>query len=139
MKNNEIFADTSGWVNFFIKTEPFYEPSKRLMQEWYLNQTRLVTTNYILIELVALLTSPLHVPRPQQIKTIDTIRTTPWVEIVYINASLEARAWDLLKAREDKTWSLVDCASFIVMQQRNITTAFTTDHHFEQAGFLKIP
>jgi len=29
----------------------------------------------------------------------------------------------------------VDFASFIVMQERGITEAFTSDHDFEQAGF----
>jgi predicted nucleic acid-binding protein len=41
----------------------------------------------------------------------------------------------LLTQRQDKDWSLVDCASFIIMQRRGITETLTTDHHFEQAGF----
>ncbi len=35
----------------------------------------------------------------------------------------------------DQEWSLTDCISFIVMQQRGISPALTYDHHFEQAGF----
>jgi len=37
-----------------------------------------------------------------------------------------------------KEWSLVDCASFVAMQQRGIFEALTTDHHFEQAGFVRL-
>ncbi|MFM5956954.1 MAG: PIN domain-containing protein, partial [Dolichospermum sp.] len=37
--------------------------------------------------------------------------------------------------REDKEWGLVDCISFIVMQDRGITDALTADTHFQQAGF----
>jgi predicted nucleic acid-binding protein len=37
--------------------------------------------------------------------------------------------------RLDKEWGLTDCVSFIVMQDRKITEALTTDEHFEQAGF----
>jgi predicted nucleic acid-binding protein len=44
----------------------------------------------------------------------------------------------LLSSREDKNWSLVDCSSFVVMQQRNITEALTNDYHFEQAGFVRL-
>ena len=29
--------------------------------------------------------------------------------------AFDVRAWELLKNRLDKTWSLVDCASFVVM------------------------
>jgi predicted nucleic acid-binding protein len=35
----------------------------------------------------------------------------------------------------DKEWSLTDCLSFVVMQQRGLTEALTPDEHFVQAGF----
>lgn len=35
----------------------------------------------------------------------------------------------------DKTWSFTDCASFVVMKELRIKTAFTFDNHFEQMGF----
>ena len=80
--------------------------------------------------------SPLRITRSEQIKVMDTIKTTKWVEVVHINPQLDEEAWQLRKARPDKQWSLVDCASFVVMRSRKITRAFTTDHHFEQAGFV---
>jgi len=39
--------------------------------------------------------------------------------------------------RPDKEWSLVDCSSMVVMARRGIAEAFTSDHHFEQAGFVR--
>ncbi len=41
----------------------------------------------------------------------------------------------LYAERPDKGWSLTDCISISVMQERGLTEALTTDHHFEQAGF----
>lgn len=134
----EVFADTAGWANFFVRTEPFHTQATELMQQWYSQGTQVVTTNYVLLELVALLTTPLRIPRSRQVKTIETIKGSTWVEIVHIDALLDEKAWQLLKTREDKRWSLVDCSSFEVMRQRNITEAFTTDHHFEQAGYLAV-
>lgn len=32
-------------------------------------------------------------------------------------------------------WSLTDCSSFIVMEERGLADAMTADRHFEQAGF----
>ena len=31
-----------------------------------------------------------------------------------------------------------DTAAFIVMQDRQVSQAFTSDHHFEQAGFVRL-
>jgi predicted nucleic acid-binding protein len=45
------------------------------------------------------------------------------------------RGVELFRTRRDKEWSLTDCISFLVMQQRGISDALTHDHHFEQAGF----
>lgn len=38
-----------------------------------------------------------------------------------------------------KEWSFTDCVSYVVMKQREITEAFTFDHHFAQMGFIKQP
>ncbi len=37
--------------------------------------------------------------------------------------------------RRDKDWGLVDCLSFVTMQDYRISDSLTTDEHFEQAGF----
>lgn len=34
--------------------------------------------------------------------------------------------------------NLVDCSSFIIMEQQKLNQALTNDHHFEQAGFIKL-
>lgn len=135
---NEVFADTSGWGNYFVRTELFHADAKNLMRQWYTNGISIVTTNYVLLELVALFTSPLRIPRIKQIKAIETVKSASWVKVVHIDRSLDEEAWTLLKERQDKKWSLVDCASFVVMRNRNITEALTTDLHFEQAGFLRM-
>ena len=80
----------------------------------------------------------LRVPRSKSVSYIHSIRAETWIEIVHIDEQLDVRAWELLENRLDKTWSLVDCASFVVMEQRGLTDALTTDHHFEQAGFVRL-
>ena len=135
---NEVFADTSGWASFFVETELHHAKVLRLMEQWQQKTRRVVTTNYVLSELLPLLTMRLHVRRKRALNLIEPIRLDPLVEIVHIDESLDADAWRLLENRLDKTWSLVDAASFVVMKNRQITEALTTDHHFEQAGFTRL-
>ena len=135
---NEVFVDTSGWASFFVRTEPHHAKAIELMTQWQQLNGRVVTTNYILSELAALFTSPLRVPRSTILDCIQTICSRPWVEVVHIDPSLDEAAWKLFGDRLDKEWSLVDCASFVVMQQRGLTDALTADHHFEQAGFVRL-
>ncbi|MGO4884227.1 MAG: type II toxin-antitoxin system VapC family toxin [Bryobacteraceae bacterium] len=135
---SELFADTAGWANYLVGSQPFHTQAKELLVRANASGKRVVTTNYVLAELVALLTSPLRVSRPLLITIIETIRSASWVEVVYIDSRLDQEAWTTLMARPDQTWSLVDCASFAVMRQRGIGDALTSDHHFEQAGFIKL-
>ncbi|MBM3238774.1 PIN domain-containing protein [Candidatus Poribacteria bacterium] len=134
----EVFADTAGWANFFIRTEPYHRKAVELMRRWRQQGRRIVTTNYVLSELVALFTSPLRLPRHLLVRYIETIKNASYVGIIHVDKELDTAAWTLLKERLDKEWTLVDCASFVMMQQRGITEAFTTDHHFEQAGFVRL-
>ena len=87
---------------------------------------------------MALLTNPLRIPRPATIAFIEGLKTSPYVEVVYVDLKLDEEAWQLLKSRQDKEWSLVDCVSFVLMRQRGIFEALTTDHNFEQAGFVRL-
>jgi predicted nucleic acid-binding protein len=48
---------------------------------------------------------------------------------------LYEKAFELFRSRPDKEWGLVDCISFIVMQERKIEAALTADEHYIQAGF----
>jgi len=60
------------------------------------------------------------------------------VDVVHVDTTLDAQAWQLLVDRPDKVWSLVDCASFVVMRQNRLIESLTTDPHFEQAGFVRL-
>jgi predicted nucleic acid-binding protein len=57
---------------------------------------------------------------------------------VTLNPKLLEKGLALYESRLDKDWGLTDCTSFVVMQQRGITEAFTSDRHFEQAGFVRL-
>jgi hypothetical protein len=57
---NKVFVDTSGWANLFVATESYYEQAKQWFQKARQHKQEMVTTNYVVIELVALLNSLLR-------------------------------------------------------------------------------
>jgi predicted nucleic acid-binding protein len=133
-----LFADTSGWAHFLDRKQTANARAVERVREVCDSGGRLVTTNYVLAELTALLISPIRLPRTTQIGFLKDLRTANWVEVVHIDPALDAAAWRLWESRPDKEWSLVDCASFAVMQARGLIDALTSDHHFEQAGYVAL-
>lgn len=135
---NSLFVDTSGWASLFIPTELFHQKALHLFQLARQQRYQVVTTNYIIAELVTLLDSRMRAPRSQLFQYVDVVRADPDLTLIHVDATTDAAAWVLCKARPDKNWSLVDCTSFVVMQQLGIQQAMTTDQHFEQAGFVRL-
>ncbi len=68
-------------------------------------------------------------------ETIKRFLSADDVEVVYVTSPLLEKAIALYQSFLDKEWGLVDCVSFIVMRERGVTQALTSDRHFIQAGF----
>ena len=135
---NEVFIDTSGWMGFFVSDEPIYLACRQIIAQSIARKVGLVTTNYVLTELVPLLTTRTRLTRPQVLSLIESLGNIAELEFVHITPELHHGAFELLQSRADKSWSWVDAASFVVMRERGFTQALTTDHHFDQAGFERL-
>jgi predicted nucleic acid-binding protein len=61
------------------------------------------------------------------------------MEVVSASSDLFERGLNLFLERQDKEWSLTDCTSFVLMNERKATHAMTFDRHFEQAEFIMMP
>lgn len=94
---------------------------------------RLVTTEWVLMEVADAMA--VQSKRGAFVDLHRLLRSDPSVDIIPASTESFARGVQLYAARPDKDWSLTDCTSFIVMQERSIMVALTGDHHFEQAGF----
>ncbi len=136
----DLFVDTAGWVAYFDRTDPLQGQVEAAILQVGRQSRKLVTTTYIITELVALLSlSRYHISRPQLLDYVRRILNDPGTEVIHIDQATFFEAWHLLEARPDKEWSLVDASSFVLMQRHGMSEALTTDHHFEQAGFTRAP
>jgi predicted nucleic acid-binding protein len=93
----------------------------------------LVTTTYIFSEVVTYLNSRgLH---EKAVEVGEDLLASPIVRLIHVDEDLLEKGWRFLVQHQDKTYSLADCISFVLMQQLGIQTAFAFDNHFQQAGF----
>jgi uncharacterized protein len=129
----EVFLDTSFAIALSSVTDQNHERAVELAHQIETTRTRLVTTQAILLEIGNALSKQKY--RTAAIQLLESLETDPSVEVVLLANSLYKLGFNLFKQREDKEWGLVDCISFIVMQDRGITDALTADNHFQQAGF----
>lgn len=97
---------------------------------------RIVSIEYVLLEVAAFFCEAPR--RAVFLDLLQTLQNDPEVTIVPASSDLWQRGAALFAARPGKNWSLTDCISFVVMQERGITDALTADHHFEQAGFVAL-
>ena len=128
-----MLLDTSGLMCLFDRRDFRHQNAF----EFYNAAPTRLTHNYVLLEFVALAQAR-NVPRAEALTFIADLFDDPEVEVIWVDTNLHQDALALLQERLDKTWSLCDAVSFLLMQQRSLTEALTTDHHFEQAGFIKL-
>jgi uncharacterized protein len=126
-----VFADTFYFLALINQRDAAHALA---VQARSLSRSRpLVTSHFVLLETADFLCDPPN--RSIFGAIVDSLRHMTNSEIVIVDQTTLDAAIDLYKSRPDKSWSLTDCTSFIIMQQRGLTQALTGDHHFEQAGF----
>ncbi len=91
-----VFVDTSGWAYLVDRSAELHHSVHAIYQQMMSQRRLLVTTNYIIAELVALLTSRSRIPRQQIVLFIDALKTTPHIEVIHIDLDLDAASWTLL-------------------------------------------
>jgi predicted nucleic acid-binding protein len=128
-----MLLDTSGLMCLFDQKDNRHILATRQ----YESATRRLIHNYVFAEFVALVIAR-RAPLADALRFIQSIHHGGEVEVVWVDSGLHERAMGLLAEREDKRWTLCDAVSFILMGANGIGEALTTDHDFEQAGFIRL-
>ncbi len=133
LMTNKIFLDTGYVIALSVESDEYHDRAVELAEKLEAEATRLVTTRAILLEIGNTLSKERY--RQATVELLDSLEQDPLVEIVSLSEELFAKAFELFRNRLDKEWGLVDCVSFIVMQENGLTEALTPDKHYKQAGF----
>ncbi len=130
---NKMLVDTSGFFSLYDEADEYH----RQAVSFYDKAAKRLTTSYVLAEYTAL-AQVRGVPRSEILKFSSRILDDKDVEIIWVDENLHRQAVALLRERADKTYSLCDAVSFVVMRQRGISESLTTDKHFRQEGFVRL-
>ena len=129
----KVFVDTSAWLALVNKSDAAHQKARKVRDALLKDHIQLIVTNYVMVEIANALCRIPH--RETAVKLINFIEMTENIQIVEIDKEIYKEAWRGYSTYLDQEWSLNDCTSFEVMRARKIAEAFTTDKHFEQAGF----
>jgi uncharacterized protein len=128
-----MLVDTSGLLCLHHATEPFHASACSLYRE----ASRRLTHDYILAEYVALAHAR-RFPRVAALAFLSDLIDDPDIETVWVDEVIHREGLALLKTRLDKSYSLCDAVSFVLMRRSGLLEALTTDRHFEQEGFRRL-
>lgn len=134
--SSPIFVDAVAWIALLHSADSLHRQTVKFYKKMFADRRTLVTSSLVLVEVASALSA--RSSRHLAVELEQRLRSSDICELVWIDQELYERSWSLFRERLDKDWSLVDCSSFVVMQERHIQEALTADHHFEQAGFLKL-
>lgn len=130
MPTIQIFIDTSFNVALINERDQYHARAVKLADQY--DGQSLVVTDVVLLEVGNALSRGYKL---EAIQVLEGLLSSEDVEVVHLTPELFGQAFQLYKTRQDKAWGLVDCISFVVMQNHYIDTSLTFDHHFVQAGF----
>src|ERR1043165_8777410 len=127
---DRIFLDTS-FVIALINEKDQYRNQAEALSLRFANSA-LLTTSAVLLEIGNALAKDF---RAEALSIIKVLSHSSRVEVIEIDSDLMEKGLAVYEKYSEKRWGLVDCISFVVMRETNITQVLTFDKDFEQAGF----
>ncbi len=131
-----VFADAGYWIALWNPRDALHRQAMAFADA--LEASDIVTTQLVLVEALNSMAGQREFRRAFAAQMVQELEANPDVEIVPQTDAQFRAAVERYAARSDQRWSLTDCASFLVMEERNITAALAYDRDFVQAGFVAL-
>ncbi|GBC96483.1 tRNA(fMet)-specific endonuclease VapC [bacterium HR16] len=128
-----MLLDTSGLVCYFDRSDYRHQEAEQIFR----SAASKVVHSYILAEFIPLCRSR-RLDVGKALAFARELLESEDVLVIWVDEPIHRAALTLLEARPDKTYSLCDAVSFVIMRLLGITEALTTDRHFEQEGFTRL-
>ncbi len=132
--NSGIFLDASFWIAYRDERQEQHAQAVELLQRAFQERAHFFTTLPVICEIHAHFAPS----RRKKRAVIDDFYCNPVVEIAEVSARDQDDALNLLRAHHDKSYSLCDAISFVVMRRLKVARALVFDDHFRQFGEFEI-
>ncbi|PKN04422.1 MAG: nucleic acid-binding protein [Deltaproteobacteria bacterium HGW-Deltaproteobacteria-9] len=129
-----VFADTNYWVALVNPQDDLHEKAVKATKDLG-GSCHIVTSDMVFAELLNQFSGYGGNLRSAGVELVKKLSQAGNLTIIPQTRAQFLGALEMYKDRPDKEWSLTDCASFLIMQERQILEALTYDIHFQQAGF----
>ncbi len=126
-----VFVAAAALLALLDADDPEHERATTAWDELAEEGTSLVSTNYVVVETVAVAQHRLGIDAVRAL--VDDI--LPVLEIRFVDDTVHNAAMATLLAASRRQLSLVDCASFEVMRRGELRRAFAFDKHFQERKF----
>ena len=130
------FADAGYWIALWNPKDALHDRAVGVADR--LGDCAVVTTQMVLTEVLDAMAGMGEFRRKVAAQMVQALEDNPDVEVVPQTDSQFTAAVERYASRSDQRWGLTDCASFLVMEERNLTEALAYDRDFEQAGFVAL-
>src|SRR5215470_6757665 len=131
-----VFADTGYWIALINPNDSLHHKARAASEN--LGPCRVVTSEMVLAEVLNMFADRGSHLRQVTVASVRAILADASIEVVPQTRRLFLKAFDLYEERLDKSWSVTDCASLVIIRDRDISTVLTHDHHFSQMGCVML-
>jgi uncharacterized protein len=130
-----VFLDTSGLYAMLDGDDAANAAATEAWRALLASDASLHTSNYVLVELQALVQRRLGVEAAQVVAAY----IVPVVNTVWVDERFHAQAMAALLGARRRDVSFVDHTSFVIMRSLGLRAVLTTDRHFAEQGFRVLP
>lgn len=131
-----VFADAGYWIALWNPRDALHDRAIAVADQ--LGACAVVTTQMVLTEALDAMAGMGEFRRKVAAQMVQALEDDPDVEIVPQTDSQFRASVERYASRSDQRWGLTDCASFLVMEERNLSEALAYDRDFERAGFVAL-
>ena len=135
MSGMKLLVDTGALLALALKRDRHHQAAVRFLKS--VAHARFVLTDLVLAELAARLRAragPAHA-----VAIVRDLLNSRRYEVVFLDRTVIEAAIGKMEQYSDKALSLPDCASFALMDQLGLDTAFAFDTDFRDCGYQLLP